>query len=178
MNITEAAIENRTVTYFCAFLLLATGIGAYLQLGQLEDPDFTVKVGVVITVYPGASPEEVELEVTDRVELAIQELPQLDWIESFSRPGLSVVKVWIKQEYWGGRLAQVWDEMRKKIVDTHATLPPGAGTPIVIDDFSFVYGFVLAVTGDGLSYAELERYVKSIKKDLSLVPGVSRVELR
>jgi multidrug efflux pump subunit AcrB len=177
VSIAAAAIENRTVTYFSAFLLFAAGIGAYFQLGQLEDPDFTVKVGVVITPYPGASPEEVELEVTDRVELAIQELPQLDRIESWSRPGLSVVKVWIKQEYWAARLAQVWDEMRKKIRDAHASLPPGAGAPNVIDDFSFVYGFVLAVTGDGLDYAELERYVKAIKKELSLVPGVSRVEL-
>jgi multidrug efflux pump subunit AcrB len=177
MNITTAAVENRTVTYFAAFLLFAAGIGAYLQLGQLEDPEFTVKVGVVITTYPGASPEEVELEVTDRVELAIQELPQLDRIESWSRPGLSVVKVWIKQQYWAGRLDQVWDEMRKKIRDIESTLPPGAGPPNVLDDFSFVYGFVLAVTGDGLSYAELERYVKTIKKELSIVPGVSRVDL-
>ncbi|MGI9590206.1 MAG: efflux RND transporter permease subunit, partial [Myxococcota bacterium] len=177
MNITAAAIENRTVTYFCAFLLFAAGVGAYFQLGQLEDPDFTVKVGVVITQYPGASPEEVELEVTDRIELAIQELPQLDRMESWSKPGLSVVKVWIKQSYWADRLGQVWDEMRKKIRDIRPTLPPGSGEPNVIDDFSFVYGFVLAVTGDGLSYAELERYVKSIKKELSLVPGVSRVEL-
>jgi multidrug efflux pump subunit AcrB len=177
MNITAAAIENRTVTYFCVFLLFAAGIGAYFQLGQLEDPDFTVKVGVVITTYPGASPQEVELEVTNRIELAIQELPQLDRIESFSRPGLSVIKVWIKQEYWAERLSQVWDEMRKKIRDIEFTMPPGAGTPMVTDDFNFVYGFVLAVTGDGLSYAELERYVKAIKKELSLVPGVSRVEL-
>ncbi len=177
MNITAVAIENRTVTYFTAFLLLAAGIGAYFQLGQLEDPDFTVKVGVIITPYPGASPEEVELEVTDRIELALQEMPQLDRIESFSRPGLSVVKVWMGQQYWADRLPQVWDEMRKKIRDIEATLPPGAQTPNVIDDFSFVYGFVLAVTGDGLSYAELERYVKGIKKELSLVAGVSRVEL-
>ncbi len=177
MNITAVAIENRTVTYFTAFLLLAAGIGAYFQLGQLEDPDFTVKVAVIITPYPGASPEEVELEVTDRIELALQEMPQLDRIESFSRPGLSVVKVWMGQQYWADRLPQVWDEMRKKIRDIEATLPPGAQTPNVIDDFSFVYGFVLAVTGDGLSYAELERYVKGIKKELSLVAGVSRVEL-
>jgi len=177
MNITAAAIENRTVTYFAAFLLLAAGIGAYFQLGQLEDPDFTVKVGVVITAYPGASPEEVELEVTDRIELAIQELPQLDRMESWSRPGLSVVKVWIGQQYWADRLPQVWDEMRKKIRDIRPTLPPGVAPSEIVDDFSFVYGFVLAVTGDGLSYAELEHYVKTIKKELSLVSGVSRVEL-
>jgi multidrug efflux pump subunit AcrB len=132
---------------------------------------------VILTPYPGASPEEVELEVTDRVELALQELPQLDRIESWSRPGLSVVKVWIGQQYWADRLPQVWDEMRKKIRDIQPTLPPGAAAPNVIDDFSFVYGFVLAVTGDGLSYADLERYVKGIKKELSLAEGVSRVEL-
>ena len=83
----------------------------------------------------------------------------------------------MQQDYWADRLPQVWDEMRKKIRDVEATLPPGALEPQVIDDFSFVYGFVLAVTGDGLSYAELEAYVKDIKKELTLVPGVSRVEL-
>jgi multidrug efflux pump subunit AcrB len=177
MNITDAAIQNRTVTYFAAFLLFAAGIASYFSLGQLEDPDFTVKVGLVITLYPGASPEEVELEVTNQIELAIQEMPQLDRMESWSRAGLSIVKVWIKQEFWADRLPQVWDEMRKKIRDIGSSLPPGVASPNVIDDFSFVYGFVLAATGDGLSYAELEAYVKDARKELSLVPGVARVEL-
>ncbi|MHC4852520.1 MAG: efflux RND transporter permease subunit, partial [Planctomycetota bacterium] len=80
MNLTALAIEKRTVTYFAAFLLLVVGTAAFFQLGQLEDPEFTVKTAVVVTPYPGASPSEVELEVTDRLEKAIQELPALDSI--------------------------------------------------------------------------------------------------
>jgi len=116
--------------------------------------------------------------VTDRIESAIQELPELRFLTSYSHAGLSIVKVEIKQEYWADRLPQVWDKMRNKVRDVRGQLPPpgGALTPDVIDDFSFVYGFVLAVTGDGFSYAALEEYVKAIKKELSLVAGVARVE--
>ena len=177
MSLAEIAIEKRAVTYFAVFLLLAGGIGAYFSLGQLEDPEYTVKSGVVQTSYPGASPEEVELEVTDRLEQAIQELTQLKEMYSTSRAGMSVIKVDIKEEYWSDRLPQVWDELRKKIRDVTPELPPGAGRPEVVDDFGFVYGFVLALEGEGFSYAELEDYAELIKKELSVVSGVSRVEL-
>ena len=159
MNLPALAIEKKTVTFFIVFLLLGGGIFSYFQLGQLEDPDFTIKTAMVITQYPGASPEEVELEVTDRIEKAIQEMPQLDNLYSFSKAGISIVKVNMKQIYWADRLPQVWDEMRKKISDEIPTLPPGVGKPMVMDDFSFVYGFVLAVTGDGFSNEEIKHYV-------------------
>lgn len=177
MNLARLALENRKVTYFAVFLLVVGGIASFLQLGQLEDPDFTVKTAVVVTSYPGASPAQVELEVTDRIEKAIQELPQLDSLYSISRAGLSVITVDIKQEYWADRLPQVWDDLRKKIRDIEPLLPPGAGRPKVADDFSFVYGFVLAVTGDGYSREELKTYVDALRKELSLVPGVARAEL-
>ena len=177
MNLTRFAIENKTLTNFLVFLVVVGGTYSYFQLGQLEDPDFTVKIGAVITQYPGATPEEVELEVTDRIETAIQEMPQIRYLTSYSRAGLSIIKVEMQQEYWADRLPQVWDEMRKKIRDIYPQLPPGALKPDVIDDFSFVFGFVLAVTGDGYSYAELEEYTKMIRKELSLVPGVSRADL-
>jgi multidrug efflux pump subunit AcrB len=177
MGITEFFVHRKVVTYFIVALLFLGGTVSYTQLGKLEDPDFTVKTAVVVTGYPGADPEEVELEVTDRIEKAIQELPQLEDIESVSIPGVSIITVDIRQEYWSDRLPQVWDEMRKKIRDITPQLPPGAGPPDVGDDFSFVYGFVLAVTGDGFSYRELEDYADDIKKELSVVDGVARVEL-
>ncbi len=177
MNLTQFAIEKKTLTQFVVVLLVVGGLLSYATLGRLEDPDFTVKTGVIFTAYPGASPQQVELEVTDRIEQALQEMPQLDTTYSMSRAGLSIVKVDMKQQYWADSLPQVWDEMRKKIRDVTPKLPPGALKPEVVDDFSFVYGFVLAVTGDGYSYAELEDYVKLIRKELNLVPGVSRVEL-
>jgi multidrug efflux pump subunit AcrB len=177
MGITAFIVERKVAAYFFVFLLTVGGVLGFLSLGQLEDPDFTVKKAVVVTRYPGASPEQVELEVTDRIEKAIQELPALDNLISFSRAGLSIIKVEIKEEYWADRLPQVWDEMRKKVRDVTPELPPGAARPEVADDFAFVYGFVLAITGDGFSYGELEKYADGIKKELSLVPGVARVEL-
>jgi len=177
MNLTRFAIEHKTLTQFLVFLTFFGGIYSYLSLGQLEDPDFTVKTAVIITQYPGATPAEVELEITDRIESAIQEMTQLRYLTSYSRAGLSIVKVDMQQEYWADRLPQVWDEMRKKIRDVTPHLPPGASKPDIVDDFSFVFGFVLAVTGDGYTYAELEEHVKYLKKELSLVPGVARVDL-
>jgi multidrug efflux pump subunit AcrB len=177
MNLAAIAIEKRAVTYFAAFLLVAAGIASFLGLGQLEDPEFTVKTAVVTTGYPGASPDEVELEVTDRIELAIQEMSEIDYLESFSREGYSLIKVNIKSEYWSDRLPQVWDELRRKVRDIEGDLPPGVERPVVSDDFGDVFGFQLALTGDGFSYADLERYAKILKKEISLVQGVARVDL-
>jgi len=177
MTLAAVAIEKRTVTYFAIVLLVVGGIGAFFSLGQLEDPEFTVKTGVITTAYPGASPEEVELEVTDRIELAIQEMPQVKYIESFSREGMSLISVELKAQYWADTLPQVWDELRRKIRNIEHMLPPGAGRPEVTDDFGDVFGFQLAVVGDGFSYAELEEYAKDIKKELSLVKNVARVDL-
>ena len=178
MSLTSAAVENRAVTYLIGALFLVGGFFSFFQLGQLEDPEFTVKTAVVVTAYPGASPAEVELEVTDRIELAVQELPQIKNIASTSSAGLSVVKIDIREEYWSDRLPQVWDELRRKINDVQPQLPPGAGRPEVTDDFGDVFGFVLAVTADtGFSYRELEGHVDALKKELSLVDGVARVDL-
>jgi multidrug efflux pump subunit AcrB len=177
MNLTRFSFERENLTNFLVFLVVVGGILSFATLGRLEDPDFTVKVGVIVTQYPGASPEEVELEVTDRIERAIQEMPQLDTLYSFSRPGLSIIKVDIRPEFSSALLPQVWDEVRKKVRDVTSQFPPGVQKPDIMDDFSFVFGFVLAVTGDGFSYAEIEEYAKEIKKELSLVKGVSRVDI-
>ncbi len=177
MNLPALAIEKKPITYFAIFLLVAGGIFSYFQLGQLEDPEFTVKTAAIITTYPGASAEQVELEVTDRIETKLQEMQEVKNIYSNSRAGLSIVKVDIKNEYWSDRLSQVWDIMRKKIRDMEGTLPPGAGSPQINDDFGYVFGFLLAVTGDGYTYAQLEEYVKNIRKELSLVESVARVDL-
>ena len=177
MNLPALAIEKKPITYFAAVLILLGGIACYFQLGQLEDPEFTVKTAAIITQYPGASAEEVELEVTDPIETKLQEMVEIKRIYSNSRAGVSIIKVDIKSEYWADRLPQVWDILRKKIKDMQHTLPPGAGEPSIGDDFGFVYGFMLAMTGDGYSYAELEQYAKELRKELNTVPGVSRVLL-
>jgi multidrug efflux pump subunit AcrB len=177
MNLPELAIRNRTITVFALLVLVLAGIGAFYQLGQLEDPAFTIKVAVVSTPYPGGTPAEVEQDVTDRIETKLQELKQVDYLESFSRAGLSVVKVFIKTSYTAKDIPQIWDELRRKVGDVAPQLPKGAGPSAVGDDFGDVYGLLLAVTGDGYSSGELKGYVNDLKKELSLVPGVARVAL-
>ncbi|QEG43140.1 efflux RND transporter permease subunit [Roseimaritima ulvae] len=176
MNLAAISIEKRAVAYFGIILIVVGGVFCYFQLGQLEDPEFSVKTAAIMTTYPGASAEQVELEVTDRLETKLQEMAEIKNVYSNSRPGLSIIKVDIKSNYWSDRLPQVWDVLRKKVADVEPTLPPGAGKPVVGDDFGYVFGFLLAVSSDGYSYAELENYVKDMRKELSVVKGVARVD--
>ncbi len=99
-----------------------------------------MKTALVSTAYPGASAEEVELEVTDRIEMALQEMPQLDYVESLSRAGLSIVTAEIEPSYDSAQLPQIWDELRKRMRDVQGSLPPGVSAPVVADDFGDVYG--------------------------------------
>jgi multidrug efflux pump subunit AcrB len=177
MKLPELAILNGTFAWFAVFLLAVAGIFAFFSLGQLEDPDFTVKVAVVSTPYPGATPTEVERDVTDRIETKLQELKQVDYLESSSQEGLSTIKVVIKPAYSSGQIPQIWDELRRKVSDVAAQLPRGAGPSAVGDDFGDVYGLLLAITGDGYSPADVYHYATDLKRELSLVPGVARVAL-
>ena len=115
--------------------------------------------------------------MTDRLELAIQQLPQVKYVSSFSRQGFSQITVAIQPQYRSNQLPQVWNELRRKVGDTRRQFPPGVGEPRVVDDFGDVYGFLLGVVADGFSYADLERYVDGLRKELSLVKGVARVEV-
>jgi len=177
MGLARFAVEKKALTFFLNLLILVGGFAAFNNLGQLEDPEFTVKTAVITTTYPGASPAEVELEVSDRIEQAIQELKQLKWVESYSWPGISFVKVEILPAYWSEDLPQVWDEMRRKVIKAEGGLPPGVGTPQINDDYGDVFGFQLALFGDGYSNAELEKAAKRLRKELVLVDGVARVDL-
>src|SRR5437868_15354284 len=127
MRIAEITIQNRVSSIFIIVLILIGGTLAFNQLGRLEDPEFTIKDALIITPYPGASAQEVEQEVTDRVEIAAQQLSQLKRVESLSKPGLSIVTAKIKDKYNKNDLPQVWDELRRKINDMQTQLPPGAG---------------------------------------------------
>ncbi|MGI9399923.1 MAG: efflux RND transporter permease subunit, partial [Rhizobiaceae bacterium] len=177
MNLPEYAVRNAKFTWFIVVLLVVGGVVAFQSLGQLEDPEFTIKTAVVMTPYPGASPEEVEQEVTERIELKLQEIKEIDVIESVSRAGVSSISIDAQPQYWSDKLPQIWDTLRRKIRDVESTLPPGAGRPVINDDFGDVFGLVLAVTSDGFSYSELKNYVDMLKRELSLVDGVGRVDL-
>ncbi|MCC5829949.1 MAG: efflux RND transporter permease subunit [Phycisphaeraceae bacterium] len=177
MKLPERAVKYPTITWVFLALLLLSGLLSFFQLGRLEDPEFTVKSATVITAYPGASAVEVEKEVTDRLELAIQRLPEIDFLESLSRPGLSIIKVNLSESVRSERLPQIWDNLRKYVRDATPKLPPGVSEPMVGDDFGDVFGFLFAVIGDGFTPAELERYADDIRNELSLVRGVASVKL-
>ncbi|WP_319410297.1 efflux RND transporter permease subunit [uncultured Cohaesibacter sp.] len=177
MTLTDYAIENKVVSWMMTILLLAGGIYAYMNLGRLEDPEFTIKEAVIATYYPGASSLEVEEEITLPIETALQQLPYVDHITSISSAGLSQVTVVMKDKYRDAELKQIWDEMRRKINDMSSDLPSGSYTPVINDDFGDVYGIYLAVTGDGYSHQELSDYVDFLRRDLVLVDGVGKVAI-
>ena len=177
MKFVEFIVKRRAVVVFATLLLVVGGLWSYFRLGKLEDPEFAVKTAVIVTRYPGASPVEVEEQVTDVIEKAVQQLDALDVVHSLSRAGLSIVHADIKKSYREDRLPQVWDELRRKVNDAQSKLPPGAGPSQVRDDFGDVYGIVLALTGEGYSYADLKHYADILQRELLLVDDVSRVEL-
>lgn len=175
MTLTEFAIRRKTVSWMVTLLLIAGGVIAFLGLGRLEDPEFTIKQAVVATEYPGASAREVEEEVTLPLENAIQQLAYVDNIQSISSAGLSQITVEMKSTYRKAALAQIWDEMRRKIRDMEGDLPPGVVQPVINDDFSDVYGVFLAVTGADYGYEDLADYVDFLRRELVLVDGVGKV---
>ena len=177
MNLAAFALRNRTTTVVLTVLLLIGGISSYNQLSRLEDPEFTIKEALVVTPYPGASAAEVQKEVSDKIELAVQQLGQLMEVESRSVRDLSTVTVRIKKKYRREDLPQVWDELRRKVGDMQDQLPPGAGPSEVNDDYGDVWGVFVAVYGPEYSYAELKETIKLLRRELSLVQDVAKVEL-
>lgn len=175
MNIARYFIKFRTTSWLFAAILLFGGIVAYMDLGRLEDPHFTLKQAMIITAYPGASPRQVEEEVSYPLENAIQQLPYVDYVVSVSTAGLSQIMVEMKDTYRAKALKQIWDELRHKVSDLHPSLSPGVQAPQVKDDFGDVFGILYAFTGEGYAYDELRDYVDFLRRELVLVPGVAKV---
>ncbi len=176
MKIADYAIANRTTTLVLTAVLLFGGMSSFQGLARLEDPEFTIKEALVITPYPGATAAEVEEEVSDKIETAVQQLGQLKEVESKSDRGLSTVTVRIKDKYTKFALPQVWDELRRKVGDIQGQLPPGAGPSIVNDDYADVWGVFVAVYGPEYSYAELKEVTKFLRKELLLVDDVAKID--
>jgi multidrug efflux pump subunit AcrB len=175
MDIARISIDNKVVTLVMAVVFLVGGLLAYQGMSRLEDPEFTIKDALVVTPYPGASAREVEEEVTDEIEMAVQQLGQLDEIESKSDRGLSSLTVSIKNKYDRASLPQVWDELRRKVNDAQSSLPPGAGPSVVIDDYGDVFGVFFTVSGGEYTYAELKEVVDLLRRELLLVQDVAKI---
>jgi len=175
MNPAVFALKKRTVMVAMTILLIVAGFVSYQKLGRLENPDFTIKTALVVTTYPGASPAEVEEEVTDPIEEAIQSMSQLDEVYSTSMAGVSIIYVDILKTFKSKDLPQIWDELRKKICDVQGDLPPGAGPSVVNDDFGDVYGVFFSLTGEDYSYADLKDYAENLKTELLHCEDVAKV---
>lgn len=176
MNIAQFCIERRVTTLVLTLVMLGAGLVSYEGLSRLEDPEFTIKDALVITAYPGASAAEVEEEISDRLETAVQKMGQLKRVVSKSDRGLSTLTVTIKDKFGKEKLPQVWDELRRKVDDVQKDLPPGAGSSLVVDDYGDVYGIFIAIYGNGYSYAELKDVVDMLRKELLLVEDVGKID--
>ncbi|QTH71213.1 efflux RND transporter permease subunit [Pseudoalteromonas xiamenensis] len=175
MNLACIAIKNRIVTLVLTVVMLVAGLMVFSSMSRLEDPEFTIKDALIVTSYPGASAEEVEQEVTELLEKTVQQLGELDKVVSKSEQGLSTITVTIKEQYNKETLPQVWNKLRQKVSDVQPYLPPGASTPLVMDDYGDVYSIFMVVTGDGYEYHELKRYVDKLQQQLLQVKGVGKI---
>lgn len=170
-------LRNKAVTWLLLVLVFVGGIFSYAKMGKLEDAPFTIKQALVLTPYPGASPSEVQTQVTDVLEEAIQSMGELYYLKTENRAGLSKITVYVKKEIRAEEMQQLWDKLRRKVGDVQGKLPAGAGTSIVNDDFGDVLGVFYGITGDGHTYREMEEEAKRLKNILLRVKDVARVEI-
>ena len=177
MDIAGYFIQRRVTSWLVTLVLGIGGLMAFLGIGRLEDPSFTLKNAMVITSYPGASPQQVEEEVSYPLENAIQQLPSIKKVTSISSAGLSQISLELHSQYKAEQIPQIWDELRRKINDLQPSLPPGVNPPQIHDDFSDVFGFFLLVTGEGYSAQELRDFADYLRRELVLLPGVGKVSL-
>ena len=178
MNIAKYALNNKQVIYFLLTITILGGILAYDMLGKREDAPFVVKEMIITTYYPGASQYEVQEQITEIIEREVQSHPLVDWIKSESKPGYSRVHISMYQSIAGGEFQQIWDEMRRKVLNVQPQLPKEASTIFVNDDFGDVFGIYYTLTADeGFTYAELENYAQYIRQHLVTIEDVAKVNL-
>lgn len=170
-------LKNRALSWLLLALILLGGVVAYVGMGKLEDAPFTIKQAVVTTTYPGASPFEVQQQVTDVLEEAIQSLGELYYLKTENRAGLSKITVYVKKEIRADAMQQLWDKLRRKVGDAQGKLPAGAGTSVVNDDFGDVLVVFYGLSSAVHTYRELEEQAERLKNELLAVPDVARVEL-
>ena len=176
-NLSRWALEHQArVLYFLVALGLA-GVLSYLRLGQAEDPDFTFKIMVVRSFWPGATAREVEQQVTERLEKKLQETPHLDYTRSFSRPGESLIFVYLRDDTPPREVPDAWYQVRKKAGDVGHSLPAGVRGPFFNDEFGDTFGNIYAFTAEGYSLAEMRDYVEDARRELLRALDVGKVDV-
>ena len=176
-NLSSWALRNQALVLYAIVLLGVAGVWSYRDLGQAEDPPFTFKVMVVQTQWPGATALEISQKVTETIEKTLQEIAELDYLRSYSRPGESQVFFVVKDSIAPSRVPEVWYQVRKKVRDIRHALPADIRGPFFNDEFGDTYGNIYALTGDGFDDADLREYAERIKLELLRVDNVAKIEL-
>jgi multidrug efflux pump len=175
-NLSRWAVEHKSLVFYFMLAIALAGIMDYFKLGREEDPNFTIKTMVVKTLWPGATTIETVKQVTDRIEKKLEELPNLDYLKSYTKPGESVVFVYLKDSTRASEIPDLWYQARKKVGDIKQTLPEGVQGPFFNDEFGDTYSLIFALTSDGLGKRELRDYAERVRGELLRVPDVSKID--
>jgi len=175
VDLTRWAIKNNRVTSVALVVVLLAGIAAYGRLPRSEDPGFTIRIAMIMTIFPGASPERVEQLITDKIEKAVLEMPEVDFVRSQSKTGASIIFVHVQARY--DEMRPIWDRLRRKVERASRDLPQDAFPPVLNDEFGDVFGTIATVTGEGYSYRELKQIADEVKNELLLIDEVAKVEI-
>jgi multidrug efflux pump len=176
-NLSALALRYSTLTVFFMIALVAAGIYAFFSLGRAEDPPFTIKQMVVSAAWPGATAREMEQQVTDKIETKLQELPFFYYVNSYTKPGETVIYVSLRDDTPPAKVADLWYQVRKKVGDIKQTLPAGVVGPSFNDEYGDTYSLIWAFESDGFSSAEVKEIVKAARQRLLRVPDVTKVDL-
>ncbi|MER8429523.1 efflux RND transporter permease subunit [Mesorhizobium caraganae] len=176
-NLSEWAVHNRAIIVFLMLVCVIGGISAYERLGRQEDPDFTVQTMVVQAVWPGATAADMLTEVTDRLEKKLEETPKLDYLKSYTKPGQATIFVYLKESTPKSDLDAIWYQVRKKVSDVQATLPPGVIGPFFNDEFGDVFGVIYGITYDGFTPRQARDFAETARTEFLRSSDVGKVEI-
>jgi multidrug efflux pump subunit AcrB len=176
-NLSEWSIRRPSLIVYLMLAAVLAGTLAFLRLGRAEDPAFTFRTMIVQAVWPGATLDDTLQQVTERIERAVQETPNLDTVRSFTRPGITTIFVDLKGSTPPSEVSDLWYQVRKRVGDMRHTLPAGVAGPGFNDDFGDTYGIIYGLTADGFTHRELRDFAEDIRSRLLLVPDVSKIEI-
>ena len=176
-NLSEWALKHRSFTIFLMIVVTLAGLASYHRLGRNEDPAFTFRTMVVQAAWPGATLDDTLLQVTERLERKLQETRGLDFLRSYTTPGVTTIFVNLKGSTSAAEVPDVWYQVRKNIGDIRHTLPAGIVGPGFNDDFGDTFGLIYGFTADGFTHRELRDYVETVRSRLLNVPDVSKIDI-
>jgi multidrug efflux pump len=176
-NLSEWALNNRSLTVYLMIVAVLAGLFAFVRLGRNEDPSFVIKTMVVQAAWPGASVDDMLKQVTERLERTLQETPKLDFLRSFTRAGVTTIFVNLKDNTAAREIPDIWYHVRKSIGDMRHTLPAGVVGPGFNDEFGDTFGIIYGFTADGFTHRELRDYVEDVRSKLLHVRDVSKIEI-